>query len=90
MTAYGGLLSLTVATAVTFAGNFLAVGTANNCIHMWSIESGRRAVVLQGDDQKLGVLVASSDGKQIASGLEDGTVYLWNVHALTGEWLCCC
>jgi WD40 repeat protein len=60
-------------------GRFLAAGTHEGDIVLWSREPFRLLFRLQGHEGPAHAVAFSSDGKWLASGGQDGTVKVWQV-----------
>jgi WD40 repeat protein len=60
-------------------GKYLASGSADKTIKLWSVESQKEVTTLQGHSSSVLSLEFSPDGKYLASGSSDNTVKLWSV-----------
>ncbi len=60
-------------------GKYLASGSADNTVKLWSVESQKEVTTLQGHSSDVRSVAFSPDGKYLASGSEDNTVKLWNM-----------
>jgi WD40 repeat protein len=60
-------------------GKYLASGSEDNMIKLWSIESQKELATLQGHSREVNSVVFSPDGKYLASGSSDKMVKLWSV-----------
>ena len=72
-------------------GMFLASGSGDNTIRIWSIETHETLSVLNGHTEVVSTLAWSPNGEFLASGSADRTIRIWSVelgectHALTGH-----
>jgi WD40 repeat protein len=60
-------------------GNYLASGSADNTVKLWSVESQKEVTTLQGHSYYVWSVAFSPDGKYLASGSQDNTVKLWSM-----------
>jgi WD40 repeat protein len=60
-------------------GEYLASGSDDKTVKLWSVESQKEVITLQGHDWYVESVAFSPDGKYLASGSEDKTVKLWSV-----------
>jgi len=65
--------------AVSSAGGYLAAGTRNGAVWLWPLPGGK-PIQLTGHGEAISALDFSPDGQWLASGSDDHTVRLWNVH----------
>jgi WD40 repeat protein len=59
----------------------LVSGGGDRTVKLWSIESKKEEITLQGHDNIVTSIAFSPDGKYLASGSEDNTVKLWSVES---------
>ena len=59
------------------------VGIIDGNIRLWDTTTGKRIRTLEGHTEGINSVVFSPDGKTLASGSEDDTLRVWDVH--TGE-----
>ncbi len=71
------------ATALAFLtdGKTLAVGGNDKLVHLIEIETGKSTGELKGHKHAINSLAASPDGKLLASGDAQATVYVWDLAA---------
>jgi WD40 repeat protein len=62
-------------------GKYLASGSLDNTVKLWSIESHKEIITLQGHDDTVFSVAFSPDGKYLASSSKDRTVKLWRVES---------
>jgi WD40 repeat protein len=62
-------------------GKFLASGSSDKTVKLWSVESQKQVTRLQGHSSLVKSVAFSPDGKLLASGSADKTVKLWNVES---------
>ncbi len=62
-------------------GKYLACGSWDNTVKLWSVESQKEVTTLQGHDNTVYSVAFSPDGKYLASGSADNTVKLWRVES---------
>jgi WD40 repeat protein len=60
-------------------GQYLASGSWDKSIKLWSVQSHKQAAILQEHSGYVLALAFSADGKYLASGSGDNTVKLWSV-----------
>jgi WD40 repeat protein len=60
-------------------GKYLASGSRDNLVKLWSVESQREVTTLQGHSYCISSVAFSPDGKYLASGSQDSTIKLWNM-----------
>jgi WD40 repeat protein len=60
-------------------GKYLASGSGDKTVKLWSLESQKEVGKLQGHSRNVTSIAFSPDGKYLASGSEDKTVKLWNI-----------
>ena len=58
---------------------FLASGSDDNTIHLWSLPDGKLLTTLSGHTDSIRSLVISSDNRFLASGSDDNTIHLWSL-----------
>ncbi len=62
-------------------GKYLASGSTDNTVKLWSVGSQKDVTMLQGHSDYVNSLAFSPDGKYLASGSGDKTVKLWSVES---------
>ncbi len=62
-------------------GKYLASGSADETVKLWSVESQKEVTMLQGHDNTVYSVAFSPDGKYLASGSQDKTVKLWSIQS---------
>jgi WD40 repeat protein len=60
-------------------GKYLASGSYDRTVKLWSIESHKEVTTLQGHSKSVNSVAFSPDGKYLASGSADKTVKLWSM-----------
>jgi WD40 repeat protein len=63
-------------------GKYLASGSNDMMVKLWSVESQKELTTLLGHKDSVFSVAFSPDGKYLASGSDDNTVKLWSVHSL--------
>jgi WD40 repeat protein len=68
-------------TSVAFSvdGKYLASGSDDNTVRLWSVEVQKEVAVLQRHTASVSSIAFSPNGKYLASGSLDKTIILWNV-----------
>ncbi len=72
---YGQVISI----AFSPDGKYMASGSEDNNIKIWSIEQQRELVTLRGHNETVYSVSFSPDGKYLASASDDGMIKLWNI-----------
>jgi WD40 repeat protein len=62
-------------------GKYLASGSEDKTVKLWSLESQKEVTTLQGHSRSVKSVAFSPDGKYLASGSSDKTVRLWSVQS---------
>jgi WD40 repeat protein len=62
-------------------GKYLASGSDDNTVKLWSLESQKDVNMLQGHSSEVYSVAFSPDGKYLASGSKDKTVKLWSIES---------
>jgi WD40 repeat protein len=62
-------------------GKYLASGSYDKTVKLWSVESQKEVTTLQGHSDYVYSIAFSPDGKYLASGSNDNTVKLWSVES---------
>ncbi|KAF9930714.1 hypothetical protein BGZ67_005688 [Mortierella alpina] len=60
------------------SGGHIVLGSADMCVYIWNMETGKVVHELVGHDDCVTSVVYSPNGKEVASGSDDWTVYLWD------------
>ena len=73
--------SLAMGVAVSPDSTLVAVGGADNLVHLWRLDgpAPEKAATLEGFDNYVPAAAFSPDGRTLAAGSADGTVRLWDV-----------
>ncbi len=62
-------------------GKYLASGSGDKTVKLWSVESQKEVTTLQGHSSYVLSVAFSPDGKYLAFGSADNTVKLWSVES---------
>jgi WD40 repeat protein len=62
-------------------GKYLASGSRDKTVKLWSVESQKEVTTLQGHRYSVTSVAFSPDGKYLASGSQDKTVKLWSIQS---------
>jgi WD40 repeat protein len=62
-------------------GKYLASGSRDKTVKLWSVELQKEVSTLQGHNNYVLSVAFSPDGKYLASGSYDNTVKLWSVES---------
>jgi WD40 repeat protein len=62
-------------------GKYLASGSEDSTVKLWSVESQKEITTLQGHSLQINSLAFSPDGNYLASGSEDKTIKLWSIES---------
>jgi WD40 repeat protein len=62
-------------------GKYLASGSEDKTVKLWSVESQKVVTTLQGHSSSVFSIAFSPDGKYLASGSKGNTVKLWSVES---------
>ncbi len=62
-------------------GKYLASGSKDKTVKLWSVESQKEVTTLQGHSHYVNSVAFSPDGKYLASGSFDNTVKIWSVES---------
>ena len=82
--------SMAMGVAVSPDSGLLAVGGADNLVHLWRLDgqaadqAPEKVATLEGFENFVPATAFSPDGRTLAAGSADGTVRLWDVAAPTG------
>lgn len=70
-----------VVTSFAFSldGHFLATGSEDRTVRIWSLETGREKLTLRGHLNHINGLAFSPDGQRVVSTSWDGTIKFWDV-----------
>jgi WD40 repeat protein len=68
-----------LAMAFSPDNKYVAYGTADNNIELWSLPEGGRFLVLERHKKDVVALAISPDGKYVFSGSEDNTIMIWSL-----------
>src|SRR5262249_33429492 len=71
------------ALALTTRGDLLASAGNEHKVRLWDVRAGKQVTDFKGHQAAITCLVFAADGKQLASGSEDGTVFVWDVSKWT-------
>jgi WD40 repeat protein len=71
--------TLTVEAAFDPNGRYLATGSNDGAVRLWSVPGGKEIAVLRGHGKQVTQVAFSSDGKRLVTSSEDGTARLWAV-----------
>jgi WD40 repeat protein len=74
-----GHSSFVLSIAFSPDGKYLASGSQDNTVKLWSLESQLEVTTLQGHGHFVRSVTFSPDGKYLASGGQDKTVKLWSL-----------
>ncbi|TVQ42021.1 MAG: serine/threonine protein kinase, partial [Gloeocapsa sp. DLM2.Bin57] len=86
LTGHSGWLSWVNSVNYSPDGHFLASGSNDNTIKIWSIATGEEIRTLIGHSSSVKSVVYSPDGNYLASGSSDKTIKIWEVE--TGKLIC--
>jgi WD40 repeat protein/transcriptional regulator with XRE-family HTH domain len=79
----GAMAGYAIGLAFAPGGKTLAVGSADQTVHLWDVADPARpralGAPLTGPEGYVWAAAFSPDGKTLAAGVTDGTVWLWNV-----------
>jgi WD40 repeat protein len=67
-------------------GHYIAAGTEDNKVWLWTITDKQRAHCLEGPKGHVWSVIFSPDSQYLACGGEDGTVCVWNVSSGKELW----
>ncbi len=62
-------------------GKYLASGSRDNTVKLWSVELQKEVTTLKGHSLSVYSVAFSPDGKYLSSGSWDKTVKLWSVES---------
>jgi WD40 repeat protein len=60
-------------------GKYLASGSDDTTVRLWSVELQKEVTTLQGHTKKINSVAFSRDSKYLISGSDDELVKIWNV-----------
>ncbi len=72
--------SAVLAIAFSPDGKYLASGSDDGTIKLWSVDKQKTLMTLTGHGDYVRSVAFSADGKYLASGGDDGTIKLWNFY----------
>jgi WD40 repeat protein len=62
-------------------GKYLASGSQDKTVKLWSVELQKEVITLQGHSSEVNSVAFSPDGKYLVSGSQDKTVKFWSVES---------
>jgi WD40 repeat protein len=68
-------------------GSLLALGSHDNTVRVWNVQTGQCENTLKGHSDLVNSVVLSPDGSRVASGSSDRTVRVWDIASST-EMFC--
>ena len=63
-------------------GKYLASGSGDETVKLWSMDTQKEVAMLQGHSSSVYSVAFSANGKYLASGSGDQTVKLWSMNNL--------
>jgi WD40 repeat protein len=76
-----GHISSVLSVAFSPDGKYLASGSYDRTVKLWSVESQNKGTTLRGHSGHVNSVAFPPDGKYLASGSRDKTVTLWSVES---------
>ncbi len=62
-------------------GKYLASGSDDKCVKLWSVELKNEIATLKGHNNSINSVAFSPDSEYLASGSEDQNIKLWRVES---------
>ncbi len=62
-------------------GKYLASGSDDKCVKLWSVELNNEITTLKGHDNSITSVAFSLGSEYLASGSQDKTIKLWRIES---------